>query len=64
MEVETQLRNDLERTRKTRFDHKMTIDKDAKFEETLTARHEQEVKLTEELIQKKEEEEKKLIKEQ
>jgi hypothetical protein len=42
LEVTMSLRNDLEKTRKTRFDHKMFLDKDAKNEETMKARHDQE----------------------
>lgn len=60
-EVTVVLKNELQHTRDTRFDHKMTIDKEAENERILKYRHDQECKLLAELIKKKEEEQKELI---
>jgi hypothetical protein len=60
-EVTVVLKNELQHTRDTRFDHKMTIDKEAENERILKYRHDQECKLLAELIKKKEEELKELV---
>ena len=63
-EVTISLKNDLEKTRATRFDHKMHIDKDAKVEEIRKYRHDQDSKLLKDLIKKKNDEKADLIKKQ
>ena len=64
MEVTVQLKNELDKTRATRFDHKMTIDKDAKIEEIRKYRHEQDCKLLTDLIKRKNDDQADLIKRQ
>lgn len=64
MEVTVQLKNDLEKTRATRFDHKMTIDKSAKVEEIRKYRHDRECYLLDDLIKRKNEEKADLVKRQ
>lgn len=52
-EVTITLKNELDKTANTRFDHKMIIDKDAAFEEIMKKRHDLECKELRELIVKK-----------
>lgn len=60
LDVHTNLKNEFDRQSKTRFDHKMHLDKDKAFEDTLLARHTLETLEMEKLKKIKEEEKKKL----
>jgi hypothetical protein len=61
MEVVNTLKNEMDRTGDTRFEHTMIISKDQRNEEILAYRHKEECKLLTELIKKKKDEQKRLI---
>lgn len=60
LDVHTNLKNEFDRQSKTRFDHKMILDKDKAYEDTLLARHTLEIQEMDKLKKIKEEEFKKL----